>query len=174
MLKILFFWIVLVNAAFAQVVKQDESLQEQIVPESFTLTGNATAAKFNWFWRTSISYSITNKSGLNLYLGVMQNGVSLGSCGDLESGQGGLPLLPSPSAFAYRSPAGGGSPRGLFVPASGRISGRLVMDNCAAPNPGFETAPLSFTLMIGKSPDWSHMITLPLDAEIPIRQLAEQ
>ena len=44
MLKVLFFWIVLINVACAQVVKPDESLQEQIVPESFTFSGNATAA----------------------------------------------------------------------------------------------------------------------------------
>ena len=173
MFRVLIILIALTDIACAQIVKPDENLQEQIVPESFAFTGTATARKFNSFWRTSVSYTVVNKSGINLYLGLMQNGVSLGSCGDAESTQSGLPLLPSPSASVYSSPAGG-LPRAVFVPASGRTSRRIVLENCAAPNPGFETAPLSITLMLGKTNDWKKMITLPVDAEIPIRQLAEE
>ena len=89
MYRVIILLIALTDVACAQIVKQDDSLQEQIVPESFALTGSATASKFNWAWRTSVSYTVVNKSGINLHLGLMQNGVSLGSCGDAESTQSG-------------------------------------------------------------------------------------
>ena len=88
-------------AASAQVApKADDTVLEQIVPESFIVKGDAVANQINWFWRTSISYSIQNKTGLNLYMGVMQGGVSRGSCGDVQTTQGGLPQLPSPKAIS--------------------------------------------------------------------------
>jgi hypothetical protein len=173
MFRFLFCLMAFTLAASAQVALQsDETLQEQIIPESFVITGDATASKINWFWRTNISYSIVNKTGINLYMGVMQGGVSLGSCGDVNTTQGGLPQLPSPTAVAYSAPAGSGPPRAIFVPASGKTSGLIVLNNCAAPNPGFPTAPLSLTLMMGKANDWKHMVTLSVNADIPIRQLA--
>ena len=159
----------------AQVAPSDDNtLLEQIVPESFVIKGDAVASQINWFWRTSISYSITNKTGINLYMGVMQGGVSLGSCGDVQTTQGGLPQLPSPKATYYSAPAGGGPPRAIFVPAAGKVSGLIVLNNCQAPNPGFPTAPLSVTLMMGKANDWKHMVSLSVNADIPIRQVTNE
>ena len=60
MYRVLILLIALTDVACAQIVKQDDSLQEQIVPESFALTGSATASKFNWAWRTSVSYTVVN------------------------------------------------------------------------------------------------------------------
>ena len=167
--------LVFILPASAQVAQQpDDSLLEQIVPESFTISGSATASKINWFWRTSLNYTVVNKTGINLYMGVMQGGVSLGSCGEVNTTQGGLPQLPNPTAVAYSAPAGSGPPRAIFVPASGKTSGLIVLNNCAAPNPGFPTAPLSFTLMMGKANDWKHMVTLSVNADIPVRQLPDE
>src|SRR5271170_7288362 len=87
--------------ASAQVTQSDESLQEQLVPESFKLEATAVAAKFNWLWNTTISYTITNNSGMNLYLGVMRGGVTIGSCTDAEEIRGSLQFLPNPHATAY-------------------------------------------------------------------------
>ena len=172
MFRILFLLLALIDTAHAQILKRDE-LQEQIVPDSFTLTGSASASRIgNSFWRMSVNYAIVNKTGINLYLGFLQDGISLGSCGNAERVQGGLPLLPSPSAGSYSSSNGGGAPRGVFVPASGRIAGMIILDNCGTPNPGFPTAPLALTLMLGKAGDFSKMVTLPIDAEIPVRQLS--
>ena len=84
----------------AQVTQQDESLQEQFVPESFALQADAIAAKFNWFWNTTISFSITNNSGMNLYMGVMRGGVAIGNCTDAEQIHGSLQFLPNPHATA--------------------------------------------------------------------------
>ena len=175
MIKVLISLMAFTLSASAQVAQQpDESVQEQIVPESFVVTGNAVATKINWFWRTNISYTVVNKTGLNLYMGVMQNGMSLGSCSDVQSTQGGLPQLPSPTAIAYSAPAGSGPPRAIFVPASGKTSGLIIMNNCAAPNPGFPTAPFSMTLMMSKANDWRHMVPLSVSADIPIRQISDE
>ena len=168
MLRVLILLLASSAAALAQVSKQDESLQEQLVPDSFSLTGTATSRNNVWRWQTSISYSIVNKSGINLYIGLLNTGISLGICGDVDATKGGLSLLPSPTAMSYS-----GDPHEAFLPASGRISGIIVLDNCPAPNPGFPTAPLSLTLMFGKTREWKRMVLLPLDAEIPIRQLAD-
>ena len=72
------------SPACAQVTQQDESLQEQFVPESFKIEATAVASKFNWLWNTTISYTVTNNSGMNLYLGVMRGGVTIGSCTDAQ------------------------------------------------------------------------------------------
>ena len=168
MSRILFALLVSANAAMAQVAKPDESLQEQLVPESFALAGWATSKNNVWHWETSISYSIVNKSGINLYIGLLNTGISLGTCGDVAGTKGGLSLLPSPTAMGYS-----GDPHEAFVPASGRITGIIVLDNCAAPNPGSPTAPLSLTLMFGKTREWKKMVLLPLDADIPVRQLPD-
>jgi hypothetical protein len=158
----------------AQVMQQDESLQEQLVPESFTLEASAIASKFNWWWSTTVSYAVTNHSGMNLYLGIMQGGVTFGSCTDAEEIRGALQFLPSPHATAYSVNPMQGPPRGAFVPAGARASGAIVLTNCATPNPGFPTAPLSISLMVGKSEAFRTMTTFPLNVDAPIRMLQSQ
>ena len=164
----------LASPAFAQVTQQDESLQQQLVPESFKLEGSAIAQQFNWMWNTTVAYSVTNNSGMNLYLGIMINGIAIGSCANAERATGALQLLPSPNAVAYSQAYGAEPPRGVFVPAGGRAAGTIVIGNCPAPNPGFPTAPLSISLMIGKSEIPKTMIQFPLSADVPIRQLQSQ
>jgi hypothetical protein len=160
--------------AAAQVTQQDESLQEQFVPESFKIEGSAIASKFNWFWNTTISFTVTNDSGMNLYLGVMRGGVTIGNCADAEEIRGSLQFLPNPHATAYSVNPMQGPPRGVFVPAGARVAGAIVVNNCAAPNPGFPTAPVSLTLMVGKSEAFRTMTTFPLSFDAPIRQLQSQ
>jgi hypothetical protein len=162
------------SPASAQVSQQDQSLQEQLVPESFKLEASATASKFNWWWTTTINYSIVNNSGMNLYLGIMSGGVSIGSCTQAEEARGSLQLLPSPPAHVYSVNPMQGPPRGAFTPAGGRVAGAIVMSNCAAPNPGYPTAPLSISLMLGKSEAFQTMTTFPLSIDAPIRQLQTQ
>jgi hypothetical protein len=158
----------------AQVMQQDESLQEQLVPESFTLEASGIASKFNWLWSTTVSYAITNHSGMNLYLGIMRGGVAFGSCTDAEEIRGSLQFLPSPHATAYSMNPMQGPPRGEFVPAGARASGAITLTNCATPNPGFPTAPLSISLMVGKSEAFRTMTTFPLHVDAPIRMLQSQ
>jgi len=160
--------------ASAQVMQQDESLQEQLVPESFTLEATAIASKFNWLWSTTVSYAVTNHSGMNLYLGIMQGGVTLGSCTDAEEIRGALQFLPSPHATAYSMNPMQGPPRGAFVPAGARATGAIILTNCATPNPGFPTAPLSISLMVGRSEAFRTMTTFPLNVDAPIRMLQSQ
>ena len=163
-----------VAPAHAQVTQQDESLQQQLVPDSFKLQADAVAAKFNWFWNTTISFSITNNSGMNLYMGVMRGGVTIGNCTDAEQIQGSLQFLPNPRATAYSVNPMDGPPRGVFVPAGARVSGDIIVANCAAPNPGHPTAPVSLTLMVGGSQAFRTMTTFPLSFDTPIRQLQSQ
>lgn len=164
-----------VNApASAQVTPQDESLQEQFVPESFKLEATAVAAKFNWFWNTTISFTITNNSGMNLYLGVMQHGVTIGSCADAQEIRGALQFLPNPHAHVFSVNPSQGPPRGAFVPAGARVAGAIIVANCAAPNPGFATAPVSIQLLVGKSQSFQTMTNFPLSFEAPIRQLQSE
>jgi hypothetical protein len=67
-----------------------------------------------------------------------------------------------------------GPPRGAFVPAGGRAAGAIVVYNCPAPNPGYATAPLSISLMVGKAQSFQTMTTFPLSIDAPIRQLQSQ
>ena len=112
-----------VSTAWAQVTQQDESLQEQLVPDSFKIEASAVASKFNWLWNTTVSYTVTNNSGMNLYLGIMQGGVAIGNCTDAEEVRGSLQFLPNPHATAYSVNPMQGPPRGAFVPAGARVAG---------------------------------------------------
>src|SRR5260370_23679994 len=150
-IALIFLSVSLFSPASAQVTPQDESLQEQFVPESFKVDATAVAAKFNWLWNTTINYTVVNNSGMNVYLGIMRGGVSLGNCTDAEEVRGSLQFLPNPHATAYSVNPMQGPPRGAFVPAGARVAGAIILYNCAAPNPGYETAPLSIALMVGKS-----------------------
>ena len=67
-----------------------------------------------------------------------------------------------------------GPPRGAFVPAGARAAGAIVVYNCPAPNPGYPTAPLSISLLVGKSQSFQTMTTFPLSVDAPIRQLQSQ
>jgi hypothetical protein len=162
------------SPASAQVTQQDESLQEQFVPESFKLEASAVSAKFNWLWNATISYSITNNSGMNVYLGIMQGGVAIGNCTDAEEVRGSLQFLPNPHATAYSVNPMQGPPRGAFVPAGARVAGAIILYNCPAPNPGYPTAPLSLSLMVGKTQAFQTMTTFPLSVEAPVRQLQSE
>ena len=145
------------SPACAQVTQQDENLQEQLVPDSFKIEASAVASKFNWLWNTTVSYTVTNNSGMNLYLGVMRGGVTIGSCTDAQENN---PMQ--------------GPPRGAFVPSGGRAAGAIVVYNCPAPNPGYATAPLSISLLVGKSQSFQTMTTFPLSVDAPVRQLQSQ
>ena len=160
--------------ASAQIIQNPEALQEQLVPESFKLTASAIAEKvpYHRLWRTSITYSIANDSGMNLYIGISQQGLAIGSCTEVESTTSGLPLLPPPTAIAYAAPIGGGEPRGIYVPSGGKAGGTIIMAECEAPNPGSPTAQLSLTLMLGKKPSFTKMFTYPLSTDAPVRQLS--
>lgn len=160
-------------AASAQIIPNPEALQEQLVPESFKLSASATAEKvpYHRLWRTSITYSIANDSGMNLYVGISQQGLAIGSCTEVESATSGLPLLPPPTATVYAAPIGSGEPRGIYVPSGVRVGGTIVMAECEAPNPGSPTAQLSLTLMLGKKPSFTRMFTYPMSADVPVRQL---
>ena len=173
-LILIFISMSLLSPVVAQVTQPDESLQEQFVPESFRLAASAVAAKFNWVWNTTISYSITNNSGMNLYLGVMRGGVAIGSCTDAEEISGSLQFLPNPQAHVYSVNPSEGPPRGAFVPAGARVAGAIVVYNCPAPNPGFPTAPLSIALLVGKSQSFQTMTSFPLSFDAPIRQLQSE
>lgn len=162
------------SRASAQVMQQDESLQEQFVPESFKVEATAIASKFNWLWNTTISFTVTNNSGMNLYLGIMQGGVALGNCTDAEEIRGSLQFLPNPHANAYSFNPMQGPPRGAFVPAGARVAGAIVLYNCATPNPGFPTAPLSISLMVGKTQAFQTMTNFPLIVDAPIRLIQSQ
>ena len=102
------------SPACAQVTQQDESLQEQLVPDSFKIEASAVASKFNWLWNTTISYTVTNNSGMNLYLGVMRGGVTIGSCTDAQEIRG-IAAIPAQSARAcfQRQPHAGAAARCL-------------------------------------------------------------
>jgi hypothetical protein len=175
MLRIMVILIALAAPAIGQVLKQDESLQEQLVPESFKFEATAIAAKANLFdWRTTVSYTLTNNSGMNLYVGIMMGSASIGSCTDIRNARGGLQLLPGPNAIAYGVDLSVGPPHAVFVPAGARVAGTLAAEECSAPNPGSPTAPLSLSLMIGKTDAPKTMIQLPLTVDAPIRQFRGQ
>lgn len=171
----LVFLALLASPAVAQIApkQQDDSILEQLVPESFKLTASATAQRTGLVWRTTISYGLKNDSGMNLYMGVDRSSVALGSCTEAETSTGGLPLLPSPQARVYSAPAGSGPPRGVMALAGSRVSGVITLVNCDAPNPGSATAPLSLSLLLGKQADYARMTPVPISADIAIRQIAD-
>ena len=88
--------------------------------------------------------------------------------------RGSLQLLPNPHATAYSVNPMQGPPRGAFVPAGGRAAGAIILYNCPAPNPGYPTAPLSLSVMVGKTQVFQTMTTFPLSVEAPVRQLQSQ
>lgn len=174
MLRIVTIFFALGSAAFAQVM-QDESLQEQLVPESFELDAKAIAAKAGLYdWQTTVSYTLTNNSGMNLYMGIMMGSVSIGSCTEARSARGGLQLLPGPNAVAYPIDLTVGPPHPVFVPAGARVAGTIIVEECSAPNPGSPTAPMSLSLMIGKSQAIKSMIRVPVSVDASIRRVQAQ
>lgn len=161
--------------AAAQVTTGDNTLLEQLVPESFKFEASAIASKADLFnWRTNVNYTLTNNSGMNLYMGIMMGSVSIGSCSQVNNARGGLALLPGPNAIAYAVDSSVGTPRPVFVPAGGKIAGLLAADECSAPNPGSPTAPLAMSLMVGKSESRKSMVQVSVSADAPIRQVREQ
>lgn len=174
MLRIVVFLLAFVSPAVAQVM-DDKIIQEQLVPESFKLEASATAAKTNLFdWRTTVSYAITNNSGMNLYMGIMMGSASIGSCTEIRNAHGGLALLPGANAVAYGVDLSVGPPRPVYVPAGARVAGTLAAEECSAPNPGSPKAPFSFTLMIGQTETMRGMTQFPMSIDAPIRQIRGQ
>ena len=175
MLRTIIALIFFTTAASAQIIKGQDggSLQEQLVPESLPVTATATAAKVNAFeWFATVNYTLTNNSGMNLYMSIADRSVSIGSCTRMQSGgvSGGLAML---SSLDLRFPTGGG-PAPRLVPAGGRVAGTLILNECDAPNPGFATAPFSMGLLIGKTANYQQMIQVPVSADAPVRQLKPQ
>jgi hypothetical protein len=60
------------------------------------------------------------------------------------------------------------------VPAGTRVAGTIIVEDCSAPNPGSPTAPLSMSLMIGKSEARKTMIQYPVSVDASIRQVQGQ
>ena len=175
MLRIIAIFFALTSSTLAQVTTPDLNLQEQLVPESFKLAATAIAAKASLDdWWTTVSYTLINNSGMNLYMGLLQGSVAIGSCTQVEKVAGGLPSLPGPNQTFYIAPIGSPPPRGIFVPAGGRVAGAITFLDCSAPNPGSPTAPLSISLMIGKSEARKAMIQYPVSVDAPIRQVQGQ
>jgi len=174
MLRIIAIFFALTSTALAQVMTPDSSLQEQLVPESFKFEASAVASKVNADWRTSVSYALTNNSGMNLYMGIMMGSISIGSCAEARNARGGLQLLPGANAIAYAIDMTVGPPRPVYVPAGARVAGTIIVEECSAPNPGSATAPLSMSLMIGKSEARKTMIQYPLSVDASIRQVQGQ
>lgn len=174
-----FFFVACLSAfqpASAQVTAGDNPILEQLVPESFKFEASAVASKIDLFnWRTNVSYTLANNSGMNLYMGVLKGSVAIGSCSHADNAHGGLQLLTIPPSGPYAVELSvGPPPRPVFVPAGGKISGMIAVEDCSAPNPGSPTAPLSLTLMIGKTDARKTMAQVPLSANTPIRQIREQ
>ena len=165
----------LVLPSYSQVAQDGSALLDQLVPESFVLQANATASQNGLIdWHTAISYSITNKSGMNLWMGIALGSVAIGTCSNAQIYHGGLALLPTPRTGAYSFNPSQGLPRPIMVPAGGRVAGMLEVENCAAPNPGSPTAPLSLSLMLGKTDDTKSMVEFPMSMDAPIRQIAPE
>ncbi|KYK43223.1 hypothetical protein A1D31_38315 [Bradyrhizobium liaoningense] len=174
MLRIALVFVLLASPAAAQLMSRDNSLQQQLVPESLPFEATAVATKLNQFeWTTTISYAVTNKTGMNLYMGVAIGGVSIGSCSRATRTSGGLRFLPPPGMTNYSTNMVGGDPQPIFAPAGARIAGSVSLDECSAPNPGSPTAPVSMSLMIGKTPSIESMIQYPVSATAPIRRVGE-
>ena len=171
MLRFLIVIVLLTSPAAAQVMTPDEGLLQQLVPESFPIEASAMAAKVSLAeWNTTITYTITNKSGMNLYMGIAMGSVSIGSCNRATRTSGGLALLPGRGAIAYPIDLSVGPPQPIFAPAGARIGGNITIEGCAAPNPGFPSAPIAMTLMIGKAPNIRTMIQYPVSTTAPIRR----
>ena len=154
--------------AIAQIVASPDNLLEQLVPNSFSITGAAVSNKA--LYQTDLAYTLNNNSGMNLYLGWQWDAVSLGSCGNPTETRGGLQLMPPASAGMI----GGTLPSRIFVPAGGRVAGVVVFNQCDAPNPGSPVATLSAALMMGRSDEWRKMVAMPVVADVPVRQIPGQ
>lgn len=169
MWRVFLILVALTAAALAQ-VPADMNLAEQLLPESFRLEAQAISARTDAFdFKTVVTYTLTNNSGMNLYIGILSASVSIGRCGDIRTAHGALQLLRRREAIAYGIDLVNGPARPVFVPAGARIAGTLEADDCAAPNPGSPTAPLAMTLVIGKRPEAAATIRFPISAVIPIR-----
>ena len=165
----------MIQPVAAQVAAGDSALLEQLTPDSFKLEASAAAAKAGLYdWRTSVSYALTNNSGMNLYMGIMMGSASIGSCSDVRNAHGALQLLPGPNAVSFSVDPTVGMPRAVFVSAGSRVTGVIDAEECQAPNSGSPTAPLSMSLMIGKSDARKTMTQVPISADAPIRQVREQ
>jgi hypothetical protein len=160
--------LLLLSPASAQVLIEDQSLQEQLVPESFKLTGSGVAEHFVWHWQTAVSYTLKNDTGMNLYVALLDGGTSFGTCGEAAGVKGALPEL-SPDGRKY----GSVSPttqhaRPTFVPAGARLSGTSTLENCATPNRGSPTAAFSVTLLVRRNNE-ERILQVPLSVDAPIR-----
>ena len=142
MLRIALVLIGLTSSAAAQIMTPDDSLQQQLVPDSFTFDATAVATKVNLFeWITTISYSVVNKSGMNLYMGLAIGSVSIGSCSRARRAFGGLQFLPPPGMTTYSFDVTGGEPRAIFATAGARIPVLSPSMNATRPIPASPPRP---------------------------------
>ncbi|MGE3642878.1 MAG: hypothetical protein AB7F96_03385 [Beijerinckiaceae bacterium] len=175
-MRAVLFYLVLSVPATAQILPNDRKLHDQLIPQSFQLEASAIAGtQFDHgSHRTMISYTITNKTGLNLYMGIAMNTIAIGICADTFSVHGGLQLLPHRGVFAYGVDIQAGPPRAAFVSAGGKIGGTIIMRNCYAPNPGSATAPVSMSLMVGNSESPRQMTQVSVSAQAAVRLMEYQ
>jgi hypothetical protein len=164
----------LASPAVAQVIqKEDDSLQQQLTGESFRIEANAFSAYADQSWRTSVTFAVTNNSGMGLYLGIALGSASIGSCNDLREVRGGIPVIRGPGRGVFVGPGGSSASRATFVPAGGRVGGSFMFLDCRAPNPGFPTAQLSMTLLLGKTQERAG-VSFPVSVDAAIRQVRSQ
>ena len=124
--------------------------------------------------RTTVSYTVKNDSGMNLYMALLDRSASLGSCSQAGEVRGALPRLDvSGRQFGSVPATAAGSPPPAFVPAGARVSGTSVLEDCSAPNPGSPTAPLAMTLLLRRY-NAERLVTYPVSVDAPIRQVRPQ
>lgn len=154
-------FVLLPAIASAQVA--NPGLAGQITPDSFKLSASAIASPLMPnYWRTMISYTLKNNSGMNLYMGVIPSGTTVGSCSDDGADvTGGIPPLWSD----YPS----------FVPAGATIRGNISIGNCSAPNPGSPTVDISIMFGIARTRTArpNRIIELPLSTTGSIKQYTQ-
>ena len=155
--------------AVAQIAPQNPNaqLEQQLLPESFKVEASAITAPLNSVETdTTLTYSVTNNSGMNLYAGLAPGSASLGTCRDARQARG-LMFLPGGGSYYYDPSVG--EARAAFLTAGGRVAGSIFFVDCDGPNPGFATAPLTLALMLGRANNFAAMIVFPLSVEVALR-----
>ena len=170
LLRAAVFLICFTSCALAQVMKRDDSLHEQLVPESFKITAAAVTQHHVWHWVATVNYTLKNDSGMNLTMAVLNGSISIGSCTDVLELKGALPKLNAAGRISGSYIPGGTLSQPAFVAAGSRIAGTIVIDFCEAPNPGSPTAPLSLTLLLRRSSE-DQFVPYPMTVDATVRRI---
>lgn len=168
-----FLLLALTSSATGQVMREDQSLQEQLVPESFKLTASAVTQHHVWHWVATVNYTLKNDSGMNLNMAVLNGSISIGACTDVLEVKGALPKLNEAGRISGSYIPGATPSKPAFVAAGSRIAGTIIIDFCEAPNPGSPTAPLSMTLLLRKSND-DRLVPYPVSVDAAVRRIVTQ